>query len=160
MIVLGIDIGMTGAVAAIDAAGRARVSDLVTKADACGKRLDGRALSHLLHEFIPPGEVGLAIIEDVRVRNIAGRMAHSSEGSLMRSRGIVESICDVCRIDLQIVQPGVWKRWYGLLGKDKGESLAKARTLYPAVDDMLRRVKDHNRAEALLIAHYGQRVLS
>ena len=37
----------------------------------------------------------------------------------------------------------------------KDASLSRARMLFPTAD--LDRAKDHNRAEALLIAHYGQR---
>ena len=57
-------------------------------------------------------------------------------------------------IPLQLVEPRAWKGSYGL-DKDKAKSLAMARKMFPSVD--LSRKKDHNRAEALLIAHYGRR---
>ena len=40
---------------------------------------------------------------------------------------------------------------------EKGASLVTARTLYPSAP--LKLAKHHNRAEALLIAHYGRAVL-
>ena len=50
------------------------------------------------------------------------------------------------------VRPGVWKRTLGL-ASDKEQARLRAMQLYPSAD--LRRKKDHGRAEALLLAHYG-----
>lgn len=50
--------------------------------------------------------------------------------------------------------PGIWKRKMGLIGKDKSHSLKKAKNLFPRCS--LDRKKDHNRAEALLLARYMQ----
>jgi crossover junction endodeoxyribonuclease RuvC len=52
------------------------------------------------------------------------------------------------------VRPSVWKKALGL-GKDKEASRLRAMQLYPGAD--LRRRKDHGRAEALLLAFWGQR---
>jgi len=52
------------------------------------------------------------------------------------------------------VRPGVWKQVLGL-GKDKAAARLKARQLSPGAD--LRRKQDHGRAEALLLAYWGQR---
>lgn len=57
-------------------------------------------------------------------------------------------------IPLQLVEPKGWKGAYGL-DKDKQKSLELARKMFPTVK--LTRKKDHNRAEALLIAEYGRR---
>lgn len=53
------------------------------------------------------------------------------------------------------VTPTSWKRALGLLkaGKDAGRVLAL--DLFPDQAAMLQRKKDHNRADSLLIAHYG-----
>jgi len=56
----------------------------------------------------------------------------------------------------RVVQPVVWKRALGLLGQDKEASRALALRLYPELADALRRKKDHGRAEAVLICHYGR----
>jgi crossover junction endodeoxyribonuclease RuvC len=52
------------------------------------------------------------------------------------------------------VRPQIWKRTLGL-GKDKEAARLRAQQLFPAAE--LRRKRDHNRAEALLLALYGQR---
>ncbi len=160
MIVLGIDIGLTGAVAAVDTRGSCQVADMPTVADGKTKRIDGRALILLIRQFVPPGEPALCVIEDVRPRAFgnAGARTNSmhSQGSMMRSRGIVEAVADIARLELKVVRPQTWKRFYGLLGKDKGDGREMATRLYPGAAAQFKRAKDHNRADSVLIAHYGR----
>ncbi len=162
MITIGIDIGLTGAVAAVDGRGTAAVRDLPTTPDGKGRRIDGRGLLLLIREFVPIGEAALLIFEDVRARPAGNGGSHGnsmhSQGSLMRSRGIVEGVADITRLQVQVVQPQTWKRHFGLLKQPKEASAAAARERFPLVVDQLKRVKDHNRAEALLIAAYAQEV--
>lgn len=53
--------------------------------------------------------------------------------------------------------PAVWKRRLGLSGKDKEASRLRALKLFPHCKDILRK-RDHNRAEALLIAHFTRSI--
>jgi hypothetical protein len=156
VITVGIDIGLTGAIAATDHRGIVAVHDLPL-ADG---RLCGLGLFQLLRNMVPLDEAGLVIIEDVRPRpmvngNARGNTMHS-QGSLMRSRGIVEAAVDIARLQLRVVQPQTWKRHFGLLRTEKDEARQVALRLFPMAADALKRKKDHNRADALLIAHYGQ----
>ncbi len=178
MIVIGIDIGLTGAVAAVDSRGTASVRDLPLIADGkprkvtrAGKattmqpmRLDGRGLLLLIREFVPIGEAALIVFEDVRARPGGNGDEHGntmhSQGSMMRSRGIVEGVADITRLDVRVVQPQTWKRHFGLIGKPKTASAETARGLFPLLAAELKRVKDHNRAESLLLAKWGQGVHS
>jgi hypothetical protein len=158
MIALAIDIGLTGALAAVDSYGKASVADLPTVADGKGRRLCGRGMVLLVRQLVPAGEPALLVFEDVRPRPMGNGGAHGntmhSQGSLMRSRGIVEAVADIARVEVSTVQPATWKRHFGLIKAEKGASLDKARALFPALAAELRRVKDHNRAEALLLAHW------
>jgi crossover junction endodeoxyribonuclease RuvC len=178
MITIGIDIGLTGAIGATDSRGTASVRDMPTIPDGkprkvirSGKastvqplRIDGRALLLLVRELVPPGAVAQIVFEDVRARPQGNDDSHGnsmhSQGSLMRSRGIVEAVADITRFPVHAVQPQTWTRHFGLLKTKKGSSLEKARALFPSVAGDLKRVKDHNRAESLLIAHYGAQVLA
>jgi crossover junction endodeoxyribonuclease RuvC len=164
VIVIGIDIGLTGAVAAVDSRGTASVRDLPTTPDGKGRRVDGRGLLLLIREFVPIGEAALIVFEDVRARPMGngGREGNTmhSQGSMMRSRGIVEGVADITRLDVRVVQPQTWKRHFGLIGKPKAASADTARGLFPLLAGELKRVKDHNRAESLLLAKWGQGVHS
>ncbi len=55
----------------------------------------------------------------------------------------------------ELVRPVVWKRALGLIKKSKDDSRRLATQLYPELERQFARVKDDGRAEALLIAHYG-----
>jgi hypothetical protein len=165
VITLGFDIGLTGAVTAIYPNGKARIEDLPTVEDGASRRLDGRALILMLRDMVPPGHSVLALFEDIRPRPNASRgTTMHSEGSLMRSRGIVEAVLDVAQWKPRVVHPQTWQAFFSLRGKaakvrEKGErhpSTLKAIELYPEVAERLARVKDHNRGESLLIAHYGR----
>jgi crossover junction endodeoxyribonuclease RuvC len=55
----------------------------------------------------------------------------------------------------RLVHPAKWKKVLGI-GPDKDESRRRAIELYPKCQEYLTRKKDHNRAEAILLAHYGR----
>jgi crossover junction endodeoxyribonuclease RuvC len=84
----------------------------------------------------------------------------SSTFKLGQNYGIWLAAIASCGWPLTIVRPAEWKKGLGYPAKDKKEgkaySLTLARRLYPAAAGDLARVKDHNRAEALLLAHYGK----
>jgi len=53
------------------------------------------------------------------------------------------------------VEPRRWKRDMKLTGKDKESSRQLALQLFPGMTDMMKRRKDHGRAEALLICTWA-----
>ena len=77
----------------------------------------------------------------------------SSTFATGRGYGAWEALCWITTPDFQIVSPRVWKKKLGL-SSDKEESRELAIKLYPSMEEELKRKKDHNRAEALLLAHY------
>ena len=157
MIVVGVDPGLTGAIAFLDSRGSMVVRDIPTvEVEGTGmvkRKVDGLALARLVREHCPVSDDALVVCEAVRA--MPGN-AIQTQGSLMRSLGAIEAVFEVLRFPVLMIQPQVWKRHFGLKA-DKGESLRVARTLYPHCSDITR-AKDHNRAESLLIAHYGQQV--
>lgn len=174
MIVIGIDIGLTGAIGMVDSAGRCKVVDMPVLIEGDEKRIDGRELGHVIREFWPPGEPAAVVFENVRPRAFGngGRQTNSmhSQGSMMRSRGVVEGVLDMLRLQRHAIQPQTWKHSYGLIGvgKDcatdgeresakKAASIETALKLFPEASADLQRKKDHNRAEALLMARYWLR---
>jgi crossover junction endodeoxyribonuclease RuvC len=160
VIVIGIDIGLTGAIAAVDSHQTCAIRDLpLHERD---RRIDGAAFIRLVRELVPAGMTAIAVIEDVRPRQVGNGGRHfnssASQASLSLSRGIITGALDIARIGVEVVQPQAWKRKLGLLKASKDDSIAKACDLYPLADIRLK--KHHNRAEALLIAHYGRQVLT
>jgi Holliday junction resolvasome RuvABC endonuclease subunit len=73
-----------------------------------------------------------------------------------RAYGICEAVCTCAGIHLQTVLPQVWKKSLELAeGKDSARYLASQ--MCPDLADKFERAKDHNRADAFLIAYYGWR---
>lgn len=178
MIVIGIDPGLTGAIAFIDTVtGSASVHSLPTlNLPAVGRagksyvprRIDGRATALLVRQHVSAGDEAQAFVEGVRAMPVVdGRSTTQSEGSLMRSLGALEAVLDVLNLSPVPVLPQTWQQFYGLVGKyteqrGRGElpaAVVKALQLYPGLAAELGRVSAHNKAEALLIGHYALRKL-
>lgn len=146
---IGIDPGLTGAIAAIDEA-----SQLILCADLpvirSGKLawIDSNDLTSLLLQC-RDGRSAQILIERSQAMPGQGVASTFCTGVVL---GSILAACQRVAIPLHIVTAAVWKRSMGL-GSDKSASLDKARLLFPTAE--LDRVKDHNRAEALLLAYYG-----
>jgi crossover junction endodeoxyribonuclease RuvC len=146
---IGIDPGLTGAIAAIDEA-----SQLILCADLpvirSGKLawIDSNDLTSLLMRC-RDGRPAQILIERSQPMPGQGVSSTFCTGVVL---GSILAACQRVAIPLHLVTAAVWKRSMGL-GADKSASLDKARLLFPTAE--LDRVKDHNRAEALLLAYYG-----
>ncbi len=67
--------------------------------------------------------------------------------------GAIRALCSLRFDATDFVAPSEWKKLFGL-SKDKTGSREAALRLYPSAP--VARVKDHNRAEAVLIAHWAK----
>jgi len=171
MRVIAIDIGLTGAIASVDTRGNSRIDDIPTlsaeePSKQAKRRIDGAGLAEILRAHVPADDTAMLLIEDVQARPF-GRQngaehgnSMQSQGSLMRSRGVVEGVADCLRLKITVVQPQVWKKFFGLIGKPKDQARLVAIDLYEQHGKELGRKKDGNRADALLIAHWGARLLT
>lgn len=159
MVIVGVDPGVTGAIAFIDRAGRCVIDDLPTISKAgtgmITRKLDGKALYDLARSRIDPLEVVLFAIEDVAT--LGGAKAAQIQGSLQYSKAVIETVAAIAQYNVVLVHVRTWQRFYKLAG-DKNESMRIAKTLYPDAPITLK--KHHNRSEALLIAHFAKRTLT
>jgi Holliday junction resolvasome RuvABC endonuclease subunit len=160
VIYLGIDPGTTGGLAMLTSKPewRCEVRDLPTYAVKgkfrTNKHVDPKKLNDLLLALVPKGFQVKVIIEDVFT--IPGmNTAIKSSDSLVESRVTCENACRMHGWTVDRVRPQQWQAFYGLKGGDKRLSLGVAQRLYPLAD--LKLVKDHNKAEAVLIAHWKRR---
>lgn len=150
---LGIDVGITGALAIVDESGGAvMVEDLPTIARGKNARvkheLDPAGLCHLLKAYAP--DIQSAWVE--QIASMPGQGV-ASIFSLGHSLGAVEGALAAMGIPTNLVIPRAWKIKAGLPNADKEEARALAVRLFPTIP--LHRKADHNMAEALLIARHG-----
>ena len=152
--IIGIDPGITGAIAVLFDDGKSIVHDIPVMANGKGKgkvknSVNGGALVQLLRCF-DGAEVFLE-----RVSAMPGQGV-SSMFSMGDSFGCIRGVIAACGMPVHIITPQSWKKHYRL-GSDKEVCRAKAIELFPGAE--LSRKKDHNRAEALLIAKYGKSII-
>ena len=147
MRIVGIDPGISGGIACLNSGtGEAQVADLPVTRDKSLTWIDGLRLRDILREYGP----NVVVVE--RVSSMRGNGVASSFKFGM-AFGSILSVLEALQIRIELVTPVTWKKAFKLPGKkDKKASLNKAREWYPEVDLSLE--KHHNRAEALLIAHW------
>jgi crossover junction endodeoxyribonuclease RuvC len=148
---IGIDPGLTGALAIIDDVGAVvALADLPIIRDLSLAWVDGSALQSVLLDAIG-GRQSRAVIERVSAMPKQGIASSFLFGV---GFGSILSVLQAMHIPLEFVTPAAWKRSYGL-SKDKHASLHKARLMFPTAE--LHLAKHDGRAEALLIAEYARR---
>ena len=160
MLTIGIDPGLTGALAVLDHHGvPIAVRDLpVMPIPEAGPKatvkteIDVRALYVLLRELVPADESAICVMEhSVSVGAELGEMAKLS---LAATKASIMAVLRLQGHDVRRVAPASWKRHFRI-GSEKNEALNLARSMYLGLPE-IKLQKHHNRAEALLIARYGQ----
>jgi crossover junction endodeoxyribonuclease RuvC len=160
MIFLGIDLGLTGALACLDAEGKLLwLHDMPTTTIRIGKRQRGAYdVARLWTLFSRPIQNNVQadvvlVVEDIYHLGFRGALAARAAGI---GWGMVTLYSQVSGWPLLAVAPRQWQRVM-LAGraKGKGASRARAAELFPWAD--LGGRKDEGRAEALLLAEYGRR---
>ena len=164
-VVIGIDPGLRGAIAAIrDGKFITAVSMPVEAKAKKGERVDSQALYDALrsvHEKAVQGtthQVTIAV-ELVYAMPFLGASSMLSLGdSFGCARTAACLIIPAARIEL--VPPATWKRFTKTQGKQKKYSVVRARALFPDCRSLITHPKKHEGlAEALLIAYYVSRVV-
>lgn len=87
------------------------------------------------------------------------RFKSRPEVSLDRIIGIWQGIIETLEIPYTLVIPQKWKKEFNLITHNKKEAIRVARELFPGAVNQLGRKKDIDKADALLIAEYGRRIL-
>ena len=166
MIIIGIDPGVTGAFAAVDLVTHAvEFFDMPTFQVKSGKKNKSDYDAFAIAEWLRSERFMQAhvVIEKQQAMPPAlrGRQQGSvSTGMVMYGYGILIGVLGAIGIPFDRVASRSWKvKMLKDLPEGKESSIICAKQMFPKAADQLTRKKDHNRAEALLIAAYGQRYL-
>lgn len=157
MLIIGIDPGITGAIAAIDHRGSRGLIDMPTMersgTGSVRNQVSGPGLAEVLKVLTRDRDKNEIMVFIERV-NAMPKQGVATMFSIGHSCGMIEGV--VCGLGLahQLVTPQEWKKAMKLAkGSDKNAARSMAQRLYPGAE--LHLVKHHNRAEAILIARYG-----
>jgi crossover junction endodeoxyribonuclease RuvC len=114
---------------------------------AAGGEVDCATLAARIIQMGP----ALAVIERVAAMPKQGV---SSTFKFGQSYGAIRGVLAALRIQTHVVSPAVWKRYFRL-DSDKEKSRSLALRTFPKTPQHFARKRDHNRAEASLLAVYG-----
>lgn len=166
MIYLGIDPGLSGAVAVIHPDERVELFDVPTVKAQRGEDYAPGAMAELLVAYrLEPGRTAFCAIEMVeapRGRPDQGELARKGVGSQRTAlkigygRGLWVGLLAAYQIAYETTLPRVWKKSFGLIEADKKASRAKACELFPQLrGELIKRRPDFS--EALLLAEWARR---
>jgi len=145
MVFIGVDpASATGAVGVLDSQGNYIECFMIEHQD---KHIRAMVLKNALLRAAPAHEGGEIAIEMLYSR--PGQSA-SAMWTFARAVGAITAICELTNMPCHMVRPQVWKKFYHI--HDKDDSLDIARMFWPEAP--LKRKKDNNLAEALLIGDY------
>ena len=71
-----------------------------------------------------------------------------------QSYGVIKGICSAMQLPIHFVRPTKWKKYFNLINTSKDASRTRAIEIFPRVSEKLKRKKDTNKADAILIASY------
>ena len=171
MIVIGIDPGLTGAIAKIGHRGeyfavldipimqrggdQAKVMNQVNQ-PAMANILRDMMVAHDMNEIMVVTEKVASMPAVVRTPGKGEGFKIAQGGasifSFGHTAGCIETVVAVLGFRMELVRPSEWKKAMNLKG-DKEQVRAEAIRAFPTAP--LGRLKDHNRAEALMLARYG-----
>ncbi|MBS0416693.1 MAG: hypothetical protein JSR66_03195 [Proteobacteria bacterium] len=147
-VTVGIDPGLTGAVAFLGSEGKLEhLADLPVIRDGKLAWIDAQGMTSMLIDTLQ-GRPARAVIERVQAFPGQGRSSCFNFGVVF---GSLLALMQARYLPIELVTPATWKRALGL-GSDKRASLDKSRLLFPTADLTL--AKHDGRAEALLLAHW------
>ena len=169
---LGIDPGISGAVALLLPNGSVRFWDTPSIKTGGKRDYDGMHMQEILLEALdravdaenlPEGTnvepLGLHLHVYIERAQAMPKQGVTSMFNYGKGFGLWLGLLIGIGIPYTLVSPRRWKAvMLSDMPKDKGASLLRVKQLFPQCASQLQLVKDHNKAEALLIAAYGQRL--
>lgn len=157
VLICGCDPGFTGAIAFLDPGTmELTVHDMPTVKDTKGKQIINLMVLAQLLVFPHGHNRIMAVIEKVHAMPKQGG---SSTFRFGEGYGALQMGLAGHGYELRYVTPSVWKKHFGL-NSDGNASRGLITQRFPSHADTFKRVMDHGRAEAALIALYGAEVLA
>lgn len=153
--IVGIDPGLSGAIAFLRPDGFLSVLDMpTTKIKVSGKQRAIIDLNRLVERF-DRADIQLVMIEQVSTRP---RESCTSALKIGEGFGIIKGAVAANYHKLEVTQPQVWKKQL-CVPKDKNAARARASELMPGAAHKWYLVKHDGRAEAAMIALYAAELL-
>lgn len=159
----GIDPGISGAIAVLADGEAGPIIDMPLLGE--DREVDARQVALFIRaaRALHPDASVSAVIERVRAmppKDGARRAGAQSSFNFGDHYGKAKAVLELLGIPYTRAEPASWKRQFGLTGQPKDASRVLAIQRFPTVAAELKRKKDNGRADALLIALYGEQRLA
>ena len=153
MYIIGIDPGISGAICFFK---DGQVIDLIEMPSMAEgkknkKQVNGNQLFNEIKSRLSDDEQVIVVVEHVTAMPGQGVTSMFNFG---QSFGVIKGICSAMQLPIHFIRPAKWKKYYNLINTSKDASRSRAIEIFPKVSEKLKRKKDTNKADAILIASY------
>ena len=155
MYIIGIDPGISGAICFFDNGKIIDVIEMPTMAEGKKnkKQVNGNQLYNELKKYLFEINIDEACVVVEHVTAMPGQGV-TSMFNFGQSFGVIKGICSAMQLPIHFVRPTKWKKYFNLINTSKDASRSRAIELFPKVSEKLKRKKDSNKADSILIASY------
>ena len=153
MIIIGIDPGLSGAIAVLENHIVKKIFDMPVMSE--GKKnkrqLNSAQLVELIKQNIKNKEETAIVVEQVNAMPGQGVTSMFNFGQTF---GAIKGICAALGLPIFFVRPAKWKKHFELINSSKDASRTKVIEMYPSLSSHLSKKKDANKSDAILIARF------
>ena len=153
MRIIGIDPGLSGAIAVLEDKKVKELFDMPVMAD--GKKnkrqLNSALLVKIIKNSIKSEEETIIVVEQVNAMPGQGVTSMFNFGQTF---GAIKGICAALGLPIFFVRPSKWKKHFELINSSKDSSRTKVIEMYPSLSNDLAKKKDVNKSDAILIARF------
>ena len=155
MYIIGIDPGISGAICFLEDGKIIDVIEMPSMAEGKKnkKQVNGNQLFNEIKSRLTEANQDEACVVVEHVTAMPGQGV-TSMFNFGQSFGVIKGICSAMQLPIHYVRPTKWKKYFNLINTSKDASRSRAIEIFPKVSDKLKRKKDSNKADAILIASY------
>ena len=115
------------------------------------KQVNGNQLFNEIKSRLSDDEQVVIVVEHVTAMPGQGVTSMFNFG---QSFGVIKGICSAMQLPIHFIRPTKWKKYYNLINTSKDASRSRAIEIFPKVSEKLKKKKDTNKADAILISSY------
>ena len=140
MRIIGIDPGLSGAIAVLDNNKVLKIYDMPVMAE--GKKnkrqLNSAQLVNIIKENIENREETNVVVEQVNAMPGQGVTSMFNFGQTF---GAIKGVCAALNLPIFFIRPSKWKKYFELINSSKDSSRTKAIEMYPSIANQLSKKK-------------------
>ena len=153
MRIIGIDPGLSGAIAVLENDKVLKIYDMPVMAE--GKKnkrqLNSAQLVNIIKENIKTHDEINVVVEQVNAMPGQGVTSMFNFGQTF---GAIKGVCAALSLPIFFIRPSKWKKYFELINSSKDSSRTKVIEMYPSIANQLSKKKDVNKSDAILIARF------